>query len=99
MRIEDKIGLTLKKTDQSEQAKGKKANTSSSTRKSVGTDSVSLSSSAKEAVSISKKLKEASDVRIDLVNEIRKKIQSGTYDVSGRDVAEKVVNAAIDDIF
>ncbi|GAB1535830.1 hypothetical protein ADMFC3_14610 [Geovibrio sp. ADMFC3] len=98
MRIEDKISLTLKKTEQSEQAKAKKSE-SSTAKKSAGTDSVSLSSGAKEAVSISKKLKAASDIRIDLVNEIRSKIENGTYEVSGKQVAEKVVNAAIDDIF
>jgi negative regulator of flagellin synthesis FlgM len=98
MRIEDKISLTLKKTEQSEQAKAKKSD-SSVRQKSAESDSISISSGAKEAVAISKKLKAASDIRVELVNEIRSKIENGTYEVSGKQVAEKVVNAAIDDIF
>lgn len=98
MRIEDKVSLSLKKAEQSEQAKAKKSE-SSAVKKPVTTDSVSLSSGAKEAAAISKKLKEVSDIRTELVNEIRNKIAAGTYDVTGKQVAEKVVNAALDDIF
>jgi negative regulator of flagellin synthesis FlgM len=98
MRIEDKLNLKLNKMDQSNNAKGKKGSGLESAKSSEG-DSITLSSSAKEAVSVSKQLKAAPEIRVDLVNEIRDKIAEGTYDVSGRQVAEKVINAAIDDIF
>ncbi|OON99218.1 MAG: flagellar biosynthesis anti-sigma factor FlgM [Epulopiscium sp. Nele67-Bin004] len=36
--------------------------------------------------------KDTPDVRMDLVNDIKNQIQNGTYDVSARDVSEKIVN-------
>ncbi len=36
--------------------------------------------------------KDSPEVRMDLVNDIKNQIQNGTYDVSARDVSEKIVN-------
>lgn len=41
-----------------------------------------------------KKAMEASDFRVDKVNELKAKVQSGTYNVSAREIANKMVEEA-----
>ena len=39
------------------------------------------------------------DVREEKVSTLKSEINSGTYNVTGKDVAEKIVNSAINDTF
>jgi negative regulator of flagellin synthesis FlgM len=63
------------------------------------TDSVELSARSRDIAEIAKQLKDSSEVREELVNELRAKIKDGTYHVSGRDIAEKIVDKADNNIF
>lgn len=97
MRIDDKFKLDMNKLNETSDKKkgGKSAQKSSSS----SSDTVSLSSSAKDASSIKDSVKSSPDIRVELVHELKVKIDSGQYNVSGKDVAEKIVQTAIDDLF
>lgn len=92
MRIDDKLianynkldGLN-KKGDNSKLSSGKKESSSLVAKYEIS--------------SITDKIKKLPDVRQDKVDQLRNQIESGTYSVSGRKVAEKIVGAAIDNLF
>lgn len=48
---------------------------------------------------ITERIKKLPDVRQDKIDQLRNQIESGTYNVSGRKVAEKIVGAALDNLF
>ena len=54
-------------------------------------DIVALSGQAKDYQVASRALKEVPDVRQDRINEIQSKIESGTYNVSSKDIAAKLM--------
>jgi negative regulator of flagellin synthesis FlgM len=54
------------------------------------TDNVQISSFGKEITSAMQALKEAPDIREDVVNELREKIDNGTYDIDPDSFAEKL---------
>lgn len=60
-------------------------------------DEVVLSSQVKEFAPILQALKDMPDVRADKVKEISAKIQSGTYTVSGAEVADKMIGRIMAD--
>lgn len=66
---------------------------------SVAADAVVLSGKGKEASVITKALKDLPEVREDKVSELKAKIASGSYDVSGKKIAEKMVSSALNDLF
>ncbi|MGB9730879.1 flagellar biosynthesis anti-sigma factor FlgM [Calditerrivibrio nitroreducens] len=45
------------------------------------------------------RVKSTPDVRKDIVDQIRNQIEAGTYTISGKKVAEKIVGAAINNLF
>lgn len=98
MRIDDKFKMNMNKLNETADSKKKSAKSSSESGSS-NSDSVSLSSSAKNAANVTEAVKGAPEIRIELVQELKLKIENGEYNVSGKDVAEKVVQAAIDDLF
>ncbi len=57
---------------------------------SEGSDSVALSSKAKEMDRLAGKVE---DSRADRLNKVRQALESGTYRVSARDLAEKLIEA------
>ncbi len=59
-------------------------------------DVLSISTQAKDYQAAIKAVKETPDVRQDKVNEIQKKYESGTYDVKGREILEKVARSIVD---
>lgn len=97
MRIDDKFQFDVNRMNDA--AKKKDEKTSSKSADSSESDKVSLSSSAKDASSIKDAVKSAPEIRVELVSELKVKIESGQYNVSGREVAEKIVQTAIDDLF
>jgi len=60
-------------------------------------DEVSISQEALSAQQVQKYMQEIPDVRIKRVLELQERIQSGTYDVSGEDIAEKIFGRNIVD--
>ena len=59
-------------------------------------DVLSISTQAKDYQSAVKIAKETPDIRQDKVNEIQNRIESGSYNVQGREVVDKIVRSIID---
>ena len=57
-----------------------------------GKDEVDLSNVAKDFASIKKMLSDVPEVREDKVQDIKQKMENGTYDVSSKDVASKILS-------
>lgn len=96
MRIEDKINIAYENLGKAVKKDGEKAKSDNSER--AAKDKLQLSFSSK-VDSLVSKVKSAPEVRAEKVEEIKKQIETGTYDFSGRKVAEKIVNTAVDDLF
>lgn len=56
-------------------------------------DVVSISNNAKDYQTVMKALREIPEIREDKVEEIQKKYDTGQYDVSGSDVADKILKS------
>jgi negative regulator of flagellin synthesis FlgM len=99
MRIDDKVNIGYdKKVEQ-----GNKRNVSDSKSKPANVipknDQVNLSDMAKDLASLTNAVKNSADVRTDKIDKIKNEIEAGTYDVTGKQVAEKIVETAVDDLF
>jgi len=62
-------------------------------------EKIELSSDVKAFNQIKKALDDIPDVREDKVQQIKKQINEGTYNVSGEKIAEKMVSESLLDIF
>ncbi len=60
-------------------------------------DVISISDNAKEHQIIFRALKEVPDVRQNKIDEFKEVYQSGTYNVSGQEIVEKLGKAMIDE--
>lgn len=96
MRIEDKINIAYENLGKAVKKDGEKAKLDNFERAAKGKLQQSFSSKVDSLVS---KVKSAPEVRAEKVEEIKRQIEAGTYDFSGRKVAEKIVNTAIDGLF
>ena len=62
------------------------------TKKTVSqTDKLELSQAGKDYQVAKAAVSEASDIRMDLVNDIKERLANGTYNVSDEDFAEKLL--------
>lgn len=59
-------------------------------------DVLALSNQGKDFQSVLKAISKVPDIREEKVQEIKQKIQSGNYDISAEEVAEKIVESAFD---
>lgn len=59
-------------------------------------DVLSISNEAKDFQTVFKALKDIPDIRRGKVSELTEKYESGNYNVSGRDVADKVISSVFD---
>lgn len=59
-------------------------------------DVLSISNEAKDFQTINKALKDVPDIRQSKVDDILGSMNAGSYNVSGRDVADKVINSVFD---
>jgi negative regulator of flagellin synthesis FlgM len=59
-------------------------------------DVISISSEGKDYQTGIKALKALPDIRTAKVNELAEKYNSGSYDVNGRDVADKILKSILD---
>ena len=73
-----------------EGAKAPQSLEESSPAKSSGSSKVEVSDSAKQMSELSKLVREAPDVRSDVVNDIKSRIEAGTYEVNLDKLAEKL---------
>lgn len=82
---------SIKKMDQIYQKTSAK-NTIKSTKKS-SSDFIEISTLGRDLQVAKQAVKDADDVRWDRVNEIKQRMQSGTYNVSAEEVANKMVDS------
>lgn len=80
-----------KKTDK---AKGQEQGTGALKQK---TDSVTITSRSEEAKKARELYDKLPEVRKDLVEELKNKIESGKYEVTGKEVADKIIHRVIVD--
>ncbi|HEY8349910.1 MAG TPA: flagellar biosynthesis anti-sigma factor FlgM [Clostridia bacterium] len=59
-------------------------------------DVLSISSEAKDFQAVFRALREVPDIRQDKVDDIAGRIETGQYDVKGRDIADKVIRSVFD---
>ena len=62
-------------------------------RAGARTDGTTLSSAAQELLKARRAVQDAPEVRADLVAELRRQIQAGTYEVDAREIARRVLPA------
>ena len=55
------------------------------------TDKLEISQAGKDYHVAKQAVKEASDIRVDLVNDIKERLANGTYNVSDEDFADKLL--------
>ena len=60
---------------------------------------VSISEKGKDVSEMTRTLKEMPDVRADKIADLKERIANGTYNVSGKDIASKIINTALEDVF
>lgn len=65
----------------------------------VESDAVSISEKGKDVSEMTRTLKEMPDVRADKIADLKDRIAAGTYNVSGKDIASKIINTALEDVF
>lgn len=85
---------SIKKLDQVYKSTSMKVNVQNVSKNQK--DSIEISSFGRDLQVARKAVSEADDIRYDKVNEIKQRMQSGTYDVSSREVAEKMVDSLFD---
>lgn len=59
-------------------------------------DVLSISNQAKDYQTVMRAIRDVPDMRMDKVNELAEKYSSGTYDVKGGDVAQKILQSIVD---
>lgn len=59
-------------------------------------DVLSISNEAKDFQTVNKALKDVPDIRQSKVAELLGRFEAGSYNVTGRDVADKVINTVFD---
>jgi negative regulator of flagellin synthesis FlgM len=102
MRIEDKSSINnfenvkdvQKKDDIKRQQVPKQLGISGQSE-----DTINISNEAYATAKRLEQLKTMPDVREEKVSALKREINNGTYNVTGKDVAEKIVNSAINDTF
>lgn len=62
-------------------------------------DKVEISRAGREYQIAKQAVNQADDVRMDKINDIKKRMEAGTYQVSSKDIADKIVNRYFDSIF
>ena len=102
MRIEDKGNINnfenVKDVQKKEEVKKQQSPKQSGINEQKD-DTINISNEAYATSKRLEQLKTMPDVREEKVSALKSEINNGTYNVTGKDVAEKVVNSAINDTF
>lgn len=76
--------------------KNKTDNASESAEKKVAkTDTVNISEAAKEIQEVRQQLDEIPDVRTEKVQQLKKEIENGTYEINSEKIAEKMLRESL----
>ncbi len=80
-------------------SQAKKTSATSEAGKTSFSDALQLSQAGKDIQVAKQSVKDAPDVREDKVNELKARIASGNYNVTGKDVADKLVENYFNSLF
>jgi flagellar biosynthesis anti-sigma factor FlgM len=88
----DRVNISNRGIDRSQATQGTEVvrNAEKDRKVSTGSDSAAFSSKAKELDRLSSTI---DDSRSERLNQVRQALESGTYRVSARDVAEKLIDS------
>ncbi len=59
-------------------------------------DAVSISNEAKDFQTVMKAIKDVPDMRTERISELTEKIETGNYNVDGKEIADKILRSIID---
>lgn len=93
MRVEDKYITNYEKVS------SPKKNISDNAKAKEGSKERPSAVAKSEVSSLLSMVKSAPEIRQDKVDQIRNQIEAGTYNISGKKVAEKIVGAALNNLF
>lgn len=102
MRIDSNMmsGMdTLEQTSRKRNVEKVSVNDKQNSAAAVESDAVSISEKGKDVSEMTRTLKEMPDVRADKIADLKERIANGTYNVSGKDIASKIINTALEDVF
>ncbi|MBO8126916.1 MAG: flagellar biosynthesis anti-sigma factor FlgM [Firmicutes bacterium] len=80
-----------------QQSKVKRSAKTEKAAPSMGKDKMVISNESKTVQAVKQRLASVPEIREDKVNQLREAVKTGTYNVSGREVAEKVLGRSIVD--
>lgn len=100
MRINSNMMSGMDTLEQTSRAKNvEKVSAEQQQASTVESDNVTISEKGKDVSEMTRTLKSMPEVRADKIADLKECIANGTYNVSARDVAAKIVNTALDNTF
>lgn len=90
---------TLEQTSRAKNLEKVSAEQQQQQASTVESDNVTISQKSKDVSEMTLTLKSMPEVRADKIAELKERIANGTYNVSAKDVAAKIVNTALEDTF
>ncbi len=100
MRINSNMMSGMDTLEQTSRAKNvEKVSAEQQQASTVESDNVTISEKGKDVSEMTRTLKSMPEVRADKIADLKERIANGTYNVSARDVAAKIVNTALDNTF
>ena len=90
---------TLEQTSRARNVEKTSAEQQQQQTSAVESDNVTISEKGKDVSEMTRTLKSMPEVRADKIADLKERIANGTYNVSARDVAAKIVNTALEDTF
>ena len=100
MRINSNVMSGMDTLEQTSRAKNvEKVSAEQQQASTVESDNVTISEKGKDVSEMTRTLKSMPEVRADKIADLKERIANGTYNVSARDVAAKIVNTALDNTF
>lgn len=100
MRINSNMMSGMDTLEQTSRAKNvEKVSAEQQQASTVESDNVTISEKGKDVSEMTRTLKSMPEVRADKIADLKERIANGTYNVSARDVAAKIVNTALEDTF
>lgn len=101
MRINSNMMSGMDTLEQTSRAKNVEKTSAEQQQQTSGveSDNVTISEKGKDVSEMTRTLKSMPEVRADKIADLKERIANGTYNVSARDVAAKIVNTALEDTF
>mgnify|MGYP003375963917 CR=1 FL=1 len=102
MRINSNMMSGMDTLEQTSQKRNVEKTSAASEMQQTGmmkSDAVTISEKGKDVSEMTRTLKEMPDVRADKIADLKERIANGTYNVSAKDIATKILNTTLEDSF